>query len=64
MPHAVAHLESGALVRVLPKWHADAGPISLYFGGQKLLPAKPRAFVDFVVAHFRRERLAERFRAG
>lgn len=64
MPHAVPHLESGALVQVLPKWHADVGPISLYFRGQKLLPAKTRAFVDFVVDHFRRERLAERFLAG
>jgi DNA-binding transcriptional LysR family regulator len=63
MPHAVAHLESGALVRVLPAWHADAGSIFLYFSSQKLLPAKTRAFVDFVVAHFRRERLAEHFRA-
>jgi DNA-binding transcriptional LysR family regulator len=63
MPHAVSHLERGTLVRVLPRWHADAGPIHVYFGSAALLPAKTRAFVDFVVAHFRRERLAERFRA-
>nr|WP_276604157.1 LysR family transcriptional regulator [Nannocystis pusilla] len=63
MPHAVPHLDSGRLVRVLPKWHADAGAIFVYFGAQKLLPAKTRAFVDALVAHFRREKLAERFRA-
>ncbi|WAS92799.1 LysR family transcriptional regulator [Nannocystis punicea] len=63
MPHAVPHLDSGRLVRVLPKWHADAGAIFVYFGGQKLLPAKTRAFVDALVAWFRREKLAERFRA-
>jgi DNA-binding transcriptional LysR family regulator len=64
MPHAVRHLESGALVRLLPRWHANAGAISLYFGSQKLLPSKTRVFIDFVVAHFKAERLAERFRAA
>ena len=63
MPHTVEHLESGALVRVLPRWHADAGPISLYFMGRQL-PAKTRAFVDHVVAAFRRDRVADRLRAG
>ncbi|MBZ5713594.1 LysR family transcriptional regulator [Nannocystis pusilla] len=63
MPHTVPHFDSGALVRVLPRWYADAGAIFVYFGGQKLLPAKTRAFVDHLVAYFKRERLAERFRA-
>ncbi|MGH8769357.1 MAG: hypothetical protein ACREVT_14425 [Burkholderiales bacterium] len=54
-----------ALVRacVLPDWHADAGPISLCCAGQKLLPAKTRAFVDFVVEHFRSQNLAAQFAA-
>lgn len=63
MPHALAHLERGSLVRVLPRWHADAGPVSLYFAGQRLLPAKTRVFIDFVVESFRTQRLAERFSA-
>lgn len=63
-PHALAHLEHGRLVRLLPRWHADAGPVSLYFAGQRLLPAKTRAFVDFVVESFRAQRLAERFSAA
>ncbi|OON61213.1 LysR family transcriptional regulator [Massilia sp. KIM] len=63
MPHAVSHLESGALVRVLPGWHEDAGAISLYFTSQKLLPAKTRAFVDFVTEQFRARKLAQRFLA-
>jgi len=62
-PHALPHLESGALVRLLPDWYADVGPISIYFAGQKLLPAKTRAFVDFVVEQFRRQGLAKRFLA-
>lgn len=34
------------------------------FAKQKLLPAKTRAFVDFVVDHFKNERLTERFSAA
>jgi DNA-binding transcriptional LysR family regulator len=59
----VHHLDSGALQRVLPDWHADAGPVSLYFASQKLLPAKTRAFVDFVTEAFRTQGLAARFSA-
>jgi DNA-binding transcriptional LysR family regulator len=61
VPNVLRFLESGELVRLLPGWHEDAGPISLYFASQKLLPAKTRAFVNFVTDHFQRERLAQRF---
>lgn len=63
MPNALPYLEHGRLVRVLPDWYVDAGPLSLYFSAQKLLPAKTRAFVDFIVAHFRTQKLAQRFSA-
>lgn len=56
-------LVRGELVRVLPDWHADVGPVSLYFADQKLLPAKTRVFVDFVVDHFRSNNLAAQFAA-
>ncbi|KWO37710.1 LysR family transcriptional regulator [Burkholderia sp. MSMB1459WGS] len=55
--HAAPHLASGALVRVLEDWHVDAGPLSLYFSNQKLLPAKTRAFVDFITESFRAQKL-------
>lgn len=61
VPDALPHLESGDLVRLVPHWYADAGPISLYYASRTLLPAKTRVFVDFVAEAFRRERLAERF---
>ena len=61
VPHALPHLERGALVRLVPQWYADAGPISIYYASRTLLPAKTRVFVDFVVEAFRRDRLAERF---
>jgi DNA-binding transcriptional LysR family regulator len=53
MPFAFAHIASGELVRLLPGWYSDAGPLSLYYPSRRLLPAKTRAFVDFVVERFR-----------
>lgn len=61
VPDVLAELQSGALVRLLPGWYADAGAISLYYAGRTLLPPKTRAFVGHVTAAFRRERLSERF---
>lgn len=63
VPYVERHLESGALLRLAPNWYADLGAISLYFAGQKLLPAKTRAFVDHVTAAFREQNLARRFSA-
>jgi len=63
LPNALPYLKSNRLVRVLPDWYADAGTLSLYFSAQKLLPAKTRAFVDFIVAHFRKQKLAQCFSA-
>jgi DNA-binding transcriptional LysR family regulator len=54
-------LERGTLVRLLPQWYIDEGPISIYYASRTLLPAKTRVFVDFVVQEFKRDRLAERF---
>ncbi|MET0268168.1 MAG: LysR substrate-binding domain-containing protein [Duganella sp.] len=61
VPHAAPHLESGALRRLLPDWYGDVGAVSLYFTSQKLLPAKTRAFVDFVVEAFRVQKLPQLF---
>ncbi|MDB6061395.1 MAG: LysR family transcriptional regulator [Verrucomicrobiaceae bacterium] len=61
MPQALPYLNSGAVLRVLPDWYVDAGTISIYFAAHKLLPAKTRAFVDFVVAQFREQKWAEQF---
>ncbi len=63
VPYVERHLESGALQRLLPDWHADLGAISLYFTSQKLLPAKTRAFVDYVTTAYREQNLARRFSA-
>ncbi|WP_047534722.1 LysR family transcriptional regulator [Methylotenera sp. N17] len=63
MPHALRHLENGALVRVLPEWYTEAGAICLYFAAKKLMPAKTRVFVDFIVEMFRSQQLAEKWSA-
>ncbi|MGJ4891289.1 LysR substrate-binding domain-containing protein [Bradyrhizobium sp. HKCCYLRH3099] len=54
-------LESGALLRLVPNWYADAGAISIYYASRKLLPGKTRVFVDWVAEAFKTQRLAERF---
>ncbi len=61
VPDVLRELERGDLVRLVPRWYADAGSISLYYASRTLLPAKTRAFIDFVTDAFKRERLAERF---
>ncbi|MEO5687803.1 MAG: LysR family transcriptional regulator [Burkholderiaceae bacterium] len=53
MPFAFAAIASGELVRLLPGWYSDAGPLSIYYPSRSLLPPKTRAFVDFVVERFR-----------
>ena len=53
MPFAFASIASGELLRLLPGWYADAGPVSLYYPSRRLLPAKTRVFIDFVVERFR-----------
>lgn len=61
VPDVIADIERGALLRLLPQWYADLGPISIYYASRTLLPAKTRAFIDFVADAFRRGDLARRF---
>ena len=53
MPFAFGPIRSGELVRLLPGWYSDAGPLSLYYPSKKMLAAKTRHFVDFVLERFR-----------
>ena len=61
--HALPYLERGALIRLLPKWHADIGVNYLYYASSRLMPAKTRAFVDFFLQRFRDTGLKRRFAA-
>ncbi|QND54133.1 LysR family transcriptional regulator [Phyllobacterium sp. 628] len=60
-PVALPHLENGNLIRLLPDWYADAGPVSIYYASRTLLPAKTRVFVDFIAEAFRQGKLAHSF---
>jgi DNA-binding transcriptional LysR family regulator len=63
MPHALKYLESGSLVRVLPDWYTEHTVISLYFSAKKLMPAKTRVFVDFIVEKFKTQQLSKKWSA-
>ncbi|QGZ38163.1 transcriptional regulator, LysR family [Pseudoduganella flava] len=61
LPHALPLLDSGQLVRVLPGWYAETGPLSIYYASRRLMPATVRAFVDYVVDEVRERGLGVRF---
>ncbi|PWC47399.1 LysR family transcriptional regulator [Azospirillum sp. TSA6c] len=61
VPDVLQHLERGDLLRLLPRWYADAGAISLYYASRAQMPAKTRVFIDTLLDLFRRDRLTERF---
>jgi DNA-binding transcriptional LysR family regulator len=61
LPHALPLLENGALVRVLRDWHAESRPLSIYYTSRKLVPAKVRVFVDYILQEFRASGQAARF---
>lgn len=63
MAHALPHLQSGRLQRLLPGWYQDAGAIYLYYPSQRGQSAKVRSFVEFVLQCTRTSRLAERLSA-
>jgi len=58
MPFAFGLIQSGELVRLLPGWYFDAGPLSLYYPSRRMLPAKTKVFVDFVLERFQAVRFA------
>ncbi|QWW66174.1 LysR family transcriptional regulator [Rhizobium sp. WYJ-E13] len=60
-PDALAYLDSGELIRLVPSWYVDIGPISIYYANKRLLPLKTRVFIDFVIEAFQRQRWPERF---
>jgi DNA-binding transcriptional LysR family regulator len=53
MLFAFSQIKSGELVRLLPGWYSDAGPLSLYYPSRRMLPPKTRVFIDFVAERFR-----------
>lgn len=48
-------LHYGRLARVLPDWNARDLPIHVVYAGQRLLPARVSAFIDFAVSYMTKE---------
>ena len=48
-------LRSRRLVRVLPQWKTKDVPLHVVYAGQRLLPARVSAFIDFAVAYMTKE---------
>lgn len=63
VPDALPALAAGTLVRVLPDWWVDAGTLSVFYSTRNLMPAKTRAFIDFLKEEFVRHRYDELFNA-
>ena len=63
LPHALPLLRSGDIVRILPRWHAETGPLSVYYASRRQLPAKVRVFVDHIAAEAGKRSYGEIFRA-
>lgn len=63
VPDVLPALEAGTLVRVLPRWYADAGAISIYHAS-RALPAKTRAFADWVFDALKAQQLTRSFAAS
>ncbi|GLS43780.1 LysR family transcriptional regulator [Methylobacterium brachythecii] len=61
VPDVQPALDTGTLVRLVPRWWSDAGAISLYYSSRTLVPLKTRVFVDWIADSFKEQRLAERF---
>ncbi|MCJ0763445.1 LysR family transcriptional regulator [Variovorax terrae] len=49
-----AEVQSGKLVRVLPRWRAKADPVHLVYPGQRFVPPKLRVFIGAAVEVFGR----------
>jgi DNA-binding transcriptional LysR family regulator len=49
-------LDSGDLVQVFPKWKAKDLPIHVVYAGQRVLPTRVSAFIDFAVAYIAQAR--------
>ena len=53
-------LASGDLVQVLPKWKAKDLPIHVVYAGQRVLPTRVSAFIDFTVRYLSPVRKADK----
>jgi DNA-binding transcriptional LysR family regulator len=44
------HINTGALINLFPDWSDERFPLYVYYPSRNHMPAKARAFIDFIVA--------------
>jgi DNA-binding transcriptional LysR family regulator len=57
-------LNSGDLVQVLPKWKGKELPIHVVYAGQRVLPTRVSAFIDFAVSYLAKARKDDQREGG
>jgi DNA-binding transcriptional LysR family regulator len=57
-------LRSGALVPVLPRWKTNDVSIHVVYAGQRVLPARVGAFIDFAVRYLTSEGMDRPYKGG
>lgn len=57
-------LRSGALVPVLPRWRPAELSVHVVYAGQRVLPARVSAFIDFAVSYLTKEGMDRAYRGG
>jgi DNA-binding transcriptional LysR family regulator len=57
-------LRSGALVPVLPRWKLKDVSIHVVYAGQRVLPARVSAFIDFAVRYLKSEGMDHPYKGG
>ena len=49
------HLASGALINLFPDWSDELFPLNVYYISRHHVPAKVRAFIDFILGSLKAE---------
>jgi DNA-binding transcriptional LysR family regulator len=57
-------LRSGALVPILPRWKHRELSIHVVYAGQRVLPARVSAFIDFAVSYLTSEGMGQTYQGG
>jgi DNA-binding transcriptional LysR family regulator len=55
---------SGVLVPVLPRWKPQNVPLHVVYAGQRVLPARVSAFIDFAVSYLTSEGMDRPYKGG
>jgi DNA-binding transcriptional LysR family regulator len=57
-------LRSGALVTILPRWKPAEVSVHAVYAGQRVLPARVGAFIDFAVRYLTSEGMDRPYKGG